>query len=123
MILYAIFTGSMAIHVLNLKAEAEDRERTTKQLTRTLKRVINQVRNGEDVDIRAELGTGNPAMEKEWEELVKRVETDASWISLQNPNQRGRGSKEQAGEAPKKDETVKSSAEQTNTAPSKPAFY
>ena len=40
-----------------------------------LREVVEKVKNGEEVDVKRALGTGDPEAEKEWEEVVKELES------------------------------------------------
>ena len=40
-----------------------------------LREVIQKVKNGEEVDVKRALGTGDPKAEAEWEEMVKELES------------------------------------------------
>lgn len=39
-----------------------------------LREVVQRVKNGEDVDVKRALGTGDPQQEAEWEEVIKELE-------------------------------------------------
>lgn len=41
-----------------------------------LREVIGRVQKGEDVDVKKELGTGDPKREKEWEEVMREIEKE-----------------------------------------------
>ena len=58
--------GSQAIHTLKLKNEMTEMERKAEAKISLLKRVIEKIQSGEDVDVEKELGTGDPVAEKEW---------------------------------------------------------
>ena len=40
-----------------------------------LRDVVEKVKNGKEVDVKRALGTGDPEAEKEWEEVVKELES------------------------------------------------
>lgn len=40
-----------------------------------LREVIRKVKDGEEVDVRRALGTGDPKAEEEWEEVIKELES------------------------------------------------
>lgn len=67
-ILMFILIGSQAIHLLQLRTSHENFLRSTNSKIRQLSEVIDKLKNGEDVDVRKTLGTGNKASEDEWEE-------------------------------------------------------
>lgn len=49
-----------------------------------LREVIQKVKDGKEVDVARELGTGNPQQEEEWEEVIKELEeTDTLWAGRQ----------------------------------------
>lgn len=49
-----------------------------------LREVIQRLQNGEDVDVERMLGSGDSAQEKEWEEVMKEVQSDdALWKTKQ----------------------------------------
>jgi len=58
--------GSQAIHTLKLKSEMTETERKTEAKISLLRRVIERIQSGEDVDVEKELGTGDPVAEEEW---------------------------------------------------------
>jgi hypothetical protein len=61
-----LLVGSQAIHTLKLKSEITEMERKAEAKISLLKRVIERIQSGEDVDVEKELGTGNPVEEEEW---------------------------------------------------------
>ena len=66
--LLGLLLGSQSVRLIVLRMERDKiRERTEARL-RTLREVLGAVKAGEDVDVRARLGTGNEKDEKEWEE-------------------------------------------------------
>lgn len=62
----ALLVGSQAINTLKLKNEMTETERKTEAKISLLKRVIERIQSGEDVDVEKELGTGDPVAEEEW---------------------------------------------------------
>lgn len=58
--------GSQAIHTLKLKNEMTEAERKAEAKISQLKRVIERIQSGVDVDVEKELGTGDPVAEEEW---------------------------------------------------------
>jgi uncharacterized protein DUF5321 len=63
---FAILCGSQAIHVIALKNKMADSDALIKRKIKLLNEVIGKIKAGEAVDVKAELGTGDPEMEKEW---------------------------------------------------------
>jgi hypothetical protein len=61
-----IFIGSQAIRTLTLRNEFDNYVRSTDAKIGALKRVIDGLNRGEDVDVKGLLGTGNPKDEAEW---------------------------------------------------------
>jgi hypothetical protein len=62
----ALLVGSQAIHTIKLKNEMTETERKAEAKISLLKRVIERIQSGEDVNVEKELGTGNPVAEEEW---------------------------------------------------------
>ncbi|DAA74823.1 TPA_exp: hypothetical protein A8136_2241 [Trichophyton benhamiae CBS 112371] len=75
-ILMFILIGSQAIHLLQLRTSHENFLRSTNSKIRQLSEVIDRLKNGEDVDVRKTLGTGNKASEDEWEEVLREIEQE-----------------------------------------------
>ena len=63
-----LLIGSQAIQIIALRNELITYTRKADAKISLLKEVIERVQKGEDVDVQGLLGTGNKAMEKEWEE-------------------------------------------------------
>jgi hypothetical protein len=63
-----ILCGSQAIQILSLKSRTFQSTRQAEAKMTLLHEVIKRVQAGEDVDVRKELGTGDPVKEKEWED-------------------------------------------------------
>jgi hypothetical protein len=68
-LLLASFANSAAI-ILSYKSLERDITWKSKERIRKLKETIERVRNGESVDIRAALGTGDPEVESRWTEGI-----------------------------------------------------
>ncbi|EMC94461.1 hypothetical protein BAUCODRAFT_124085 [Baudoinia panamericana UAMH 10762] len=76
-ILLAILVGSNAINLIALRNDMANFSRKTDAKLELLREVLKRVQNGEDVDVKKELGTGDPEKEAEWEEVMREVaETD-----------------------------------------------
>jgi hypothetical protein len=80
LIALAMFTGSQAIQVMQLRSDAEERRQTAQRRIDTLREVIDKVQRGEEVDLRKELGTGNPQAEKEWQDVIDQIPDDSFWL-------------------------------------------
>lgn len=66
--------------MITLRNEMLNFSRKTQAKLDLLREVVQRVKNGEDVDVKRVLGTGDPKEEQEWEEVVKELETtDALW--------------------------------------------
>jgi len=64
-LLLASFVNTMAI-ILSYKSMDRELAWQSKERIRTLRETIEKVRKGEEIDIRAALGTGDPETEKKW---------------------------------------------------------
>jgi hypothetical protein len=69
-----LLAGSNAIQILKLRKETLNYTRKTEAKLSLLREVIQRVKNGEDVDVRKALGTGEEEAEREWEEVIKELE-------------------------------------------------
>lgn len=70
----SIFVGSNAIQIIAMRNEMLNFSRKTDAKLSLLREIVQRVKNGEDVDVRKALGTGDPQHEAEWEEVVKELE-------------------------------------------------
>ena len=68
-LLLASFANSAAI-ILSYKSQKREITWKAKERIQTLRETIEKVRKGEEIDIRAALGTGDPEMEKRWTEGI-----------------------------------------------------
>jgi Family of unknown function (DUF5321) len=64
----AIFCGSQAIQVIYVKNDATDRKRSSESKIRLLGDIVERIKAGEPLDLKRELGTGDPEKEKEWQD-------------------------------------------------------
>ena len=64
-VLLAFFVNSMAM-IVGYKSLDRELSWQSKERIRTLRETIEKVRKGEEIDIRAALGTGDPDSEKKW---------------------------------------------------------
>ena len=62
--------GSNAIQMIALRNDFANFSRKADAKIGLLKEVLDRIQNGEEVDVRGLLGTGNPVQEKEWEEGI-----------------------------------------------------
>lgn len=69
-----ILVGSNAINIIAVRREMLNFTRQTDAKLELLREVVQRVKNGEDVDVRRALGTGDPEQEKEWEQVMKELE-------------------------------------------------
>ena len=66
--LLGLLLGSQSVRLIVLRMERDNIKERTEARLRTLREVLEAVKAGEDVDVRARLGTGNEKDEREWEE-------------------------------------------------------
>ncbi|KAK5123295.1 hypothetical protein LTR85_002725 [Meristemomyces frigidus] len=79
-IILAVLVGSNAINIIALRNEMLNFSRKTDAKLELLREVVQRVKDGEDVDVKRLLGTGDAESEKEWEEVMKELEsTDMLW--------------------------------------------
>lgn len=57
-----------------LRNEMLNFSRKTEARLSLLREVVQRIKNGEDVDVKGLLGTGDPKSEAEWEEMMKELE-------------------------------------------------
>ena len=69
-----ILVGSNAIQIIALRNQTLKLSRQAEAKISLLREVVQRVKNGENVDVKGLLGTGNPESEIEWEEVVKELE-------------------------------------------------
>ncbi|CAK4030607.1 unnamed protein product [Lecanosticta acicola] len=73
-LLLGILVGSNAINLISLRREMLNFTRLTDAKLATLREVVKRVKDGEDVDVKKALGTGDPQQEKEWEQVIQELE-------------------------------------------------
>lgn len=61
--------------MIALRNEMLNFSRKTDAKLELLREVIQKVKNGEEVDVKRALGTGDPKAEEEWEEVIKELES------------------------------------------------
>lgn len=76
-IVLGLLVGSFAINIIGLRREMLNFSRKTESKLALLREVIQRVKNGEDVDVKGLLGTGDGQQESEWEEVVQELESNA----------------------------------------------
>ncbi|KAL4902366.1 hypothetical protein BDW74DRAFT_158404 [Aspergillus multicolor] len=83
-IIIFLLIGSQAIRMIALKNEYSHYVRSTDAKIRLLKEVIGKVQRGENVDVEKMLGTGNQAVEREWDQVLREIEReDSLWHQKQ----------------------------------------
>ena len=75
-IFMSLLIGSQAIQLVTLRRGFDQFTHDTDQKLALLRDVVKRVKAGEDVDVEKELGTGDPAKEKEWEDVMKELESE-----------------------------------------------
>ncbi|CZT20447.1 uncharacterized protein RCC_06307 [Ramularia collo-cygni] len=73
-LILGIVVGSNAINIIAIRRDMLNFTRQTDAKLELLREVIQKVKNGEDVDVKRALGTGDPEQEKEWEQVMKELE-------------------------------------------------
>ncbi len=61
--------------MIALRNEMLNFSRKTDAKLALLREVVQRVKNGDDIDVKRILGTGDPQSEAEWEEVVKELES------------------------------------------------
>lgn len=113
-----ILVGSNAINIIAIRREMLNFTRQTDAKLELLREVVQKVKNGEDVDVKRALGTGDPEQEKEWEQVMKELEeTD---MLLENSKNRDAKRAQKAEERRVKDEDRKSSSSDAATGTPEP---
>ena len=74
-IFLAVLVGSNAINILAIRNEMVNFNRQTDARLELLREVVRRVKDGEDVDVKRLLGTGDEKAEKEWEEVMQELES------------------------------------------------
>ncbi len=67
-IIIFLLIGSQAIQTMALQNGYQQFTQETEAKLAKLREVVRRIQNGEDVDVAAELGTGDKVQEKGWEE-------------------------------------------------------
>lgn len=129
-IIMSLLIGSNAINMISLRNSRLNYSRKAEAKIAVLREVIRRVQNGEDVDVERMLGTGDPEQEKEWEEVMKEVESgDTLWETKQRKKaekNQAKTVKEAAKQSAISQEVSESSGAATSSAPAanrRPGFY
>jgi hypothetical protein len=79
-----IFTliGSQAIRMITLKNSYAAYTRSTDAKIELLREVIARTKNGENVDVKKLLGTGDEAKEREWDDGMLAAVQHLTWFEL-----------------------------------------
>jgi hypothetical protein len=112
-----IVVGSNAIHLLNMKREMLNFTRQTDAKIAALREVIQRVKNGEDVDVKRILGTGDAEHEQEWEQVIQELETTDMLWEGRKKREAKRSAERQDGEEKQKRVTNESSQGPKTTDP------
>lgn len=113
-----IVVGSNAINIIAIRREMLNFTRQTDAKLELLREVVQKVKNGEEVDVKRALGTGDPEQEKEWEQVVKELEeTD---MLLEGRNKREAKRAQKAEERKLKDEDRQRSSSEAPAATTEP---
>lgn len=104
-LILGILVGSNAINIIAIRREMLNFSRQTDAKLELLREVVQRVKNGEDVDVKRALGTGDPEQEREWEQVMKELEeTD---MLLENSKKREAKRAQKAEERKVRDENRK----------------
>lgn len=108
--------------MVSLKTRRLNYQRSVEAKLSLLREVIGKVQRGENVDVEAMLGTGDPEREKEWEEVMKALEQDIDIWEKKAP--RGAVTEAEAGKDKSSAQTVQSSEQAKEPSDNrKPGFY
>ncbi|KAK9473378.1 uncharacterized protein V1510DRAFT_392666 [Dipodascopsis tothii] len=84
-----LFIGSQTINVMSEKNKYKETKRRLNARIEMLNETVKRIQDGEDVDIKKELGTGLSADEKAWADLLAEIESqDLKWqqaLGLETP--------------------------------------
>ncbi|PNS15277.1 hypothetical protein CAC42_8278 [Sphaceloma murrayae] len=122
-IVISLLIGSNAIQFVSLKTQRMNYNHDTEAKLSLLREVIDRVQKGEDVDVEAMLGKGDPEREREWEEMMKDLEREEDiWARKQAKRE------QKASNVPSSGETSRANASRTGSAEEpardrKPGFY
>lgn len=71
-----LLIGSQSIQLIATRHDFADYSRRTQTKIAVLREVVERLKKGEEVDVKAMLGTGKREEEKEWEEILKEIEEE-----------------------------------------------
>lgn len=127
-IVISLLIGSNAIQLVSLKTHQLNYNRDTDAKLSLLREVIDRVQRGEDVNVEAMLGKGDPEREKEWEEMMKDLEREEDVWAKKQAKRNGKASSPRI--FPSNEEAEASSVEVSATSEveqegkdRKPGFY
>jgi Family of unknown function (DUF5321) len=129
-----LLIGSQAVRILQLQNDFNTFTRRADLKIEKLRKVVEALQRGEEVDVEKALGTGNEVQEREWEEALREIENeDRIW---QTNKQKRREAKAKAKEnaahkatadtASPVNDSVDQDAEgqsQQDSRPREPGFY
>ncbi|KAL2111399.1 hypothetical protein VUR80DRAFT_10122 [Thermomyces stellatus] len=113
-IIIFLLIGSMSINTIAVKNDYAAFMRQADVRIGLLREVVEKLQRGEEVDVEQALGTGNPAMEEGWEEMLREIEKEKS-IRDSRKQQKQKASEDSSAEAKN---TTPESAPSTATGPS-----
>lgn len=88
----ALLIGSQAIQLITLnKGFIKFTQETDAKLAQ-LKDVVRRIQNGEDPDVEAILGTGDATKEKEWEQVMRELESEDAMLQSMRKKRKSRNS-------------------------------
>ncbi|KAF5661699.1 hypothetical protein FHETE_8347 [Fusarium heterosporum] len=71
-----LLIGSMSIQMIAVRNSFDRFMRQSEARITSLREVVEKIQRGEEVDVEKALGTGDPAKEADWEEMLKAIERD-----------------------------------------------
>ncbi|KAF1958676.1 hypothetical protein CC80DRAFT_408208 [Byssothecium circinans] len=107
-IVLGLLVGSQAIQILWLKQERGHEMRRAEAKIGILREVIERVQRGEDVDVEAALGTGKEGGEKEWSEVMEKIEKESKLFTPRQTRKAARS----AGTAPEESSKTEEAQEE-----------
>lgn len=108
--------------MIALRNEMLNFSRKTDAKLALLREVIQRVKNGEDVDVRRALGTGDPKAEEEWEKVIKELESTDMLLEGRKKREAKRAAKAAAREGGTSAETGEKSDKVDESNDRRPKF-
>ncbi|KAH7263267.1 hypothetical protein BKA59DRAFT_49715 [Fusarium tricinctum] len=71
-----LLIGSMSIQMIAVRNSFDRFMRQSEARITSLRDVVEKIQRGETVDVEKALGTGDPAKESDWEEMLRAIERD-----------------------------------------------